>query len=290
MAKIIPIFIFLFVAMGCKSSVPKADTIDKGKTPLDLFYGMSDWYDHKETYTDSILDNIPGLYHQEFRAVLSIPEDSVRYLNSLGVYVDEDYPSIAVRKNVLSHLDSLICLGISYDIEDDLSHDLSKIESTEEFLDVWKDFYDNLKEKADSENQHSSFREIPGTRVCVVSHKVASGNDRATYLMESSYDYHGSSGCPGEADYITYNISSGKPLSIDEVLKLYPVSNLEDKLRKAYIEAAKKNNFEPLESMTGQQLLQDADGAAIINEGLLIYYKPYKIGSGAEGQYNLILK
>ena len=107
--------------------------------------------------------------------------------------------------------------------------------------------------------------------------------------MESSVDYHGSNGCPSEADYLTYEISSGDPLSIQEVLALYPVSNLMQKLRDAYVAAAKERNFEPSDSMTGEKLLQEADGAAIINEGLLIYYKPYKIGCGAEGQYNLVI-
>ena len=287
MNRINKILILSILTIGFIACASKQNNFNGEKTPLGLFYGMTDWYDKKEAYQDSVFDNIPGIRHQEFYTDLSIPEDSVRYRNSLGIYIDEEYPTKAVRERVFAFMDSIICQGLSYDIEkDSLSHDLSQLETADDFLNIWKAFYDNTG-NVESETLH--LPEIRGTRVCVVSHKVATKNNYATYLMESSVDYHGSNGCPSEADYLTYEISSGKPLSIQEVLAIYPVSNLMQKLRDAYVNAAKERNFEPSDSMTGEKLLQEADGTAIINEGLLIYYKPYKIGCGAEGQYNLVI-
>lgn len=45
----------------------------------------------------------------------------------------------------------------------------------------------------------------------------------------------------------------------------------------------------PIEKITGKKLLEEADGVAIIDEGLLIYYTPDKIDVRAACQYNLIL-
>lgn len=287
MRRIIPLFLITFLSFGCKSNRSNVEFADSEKTPLGLYYGMTDWYDQKVIYHDSVFDNIPGIRHQEYYNDLCVPEDSVLYRNCLGIYIDEEYPTKEIRENVFAFTDSIICNALSYHIDEDrLTHDLSQLETVEDFLNIWKPLYDHTG-NVEFETPHLS--EIKGIRVCVVSHKVATKNNYATYLMESSVDYHGSSGCPSEADYVTYDISSGNPLSIQEVLALYPVSDLEQKIRDAYVKAAEAVGFEPSDIMTGEKLLQEADGAAIINEGLLIYYRPYKIGCGAEGQYNLVL-
>lgn len=288
MGRGLPLLLLLLVSIACKSNVSNRENAEGEKTPLDLFYGMEDWYERKESFQDSVLDKIPGLRHQEYITDLCIPEESMRCRNSLGIYIDEEYPSKAVRERVFASLDSLTCQYLSYNIDEDrLAHDLSSIETTDDFLNIWKVFYDNVG-SVNSGNSH--FPEVIGTRVCVVAHKVYENNGYATYLMECSYDYHGTCGCPSEADYITYDIKTGNPLSIEEVLKLYPVSNLKRKIWDAYVRAAKEKGFDPSENMNEEKLLKDADGAAIINEGLLIYFKPYNIGCGAEGQYNLVVK
>ena len=35
--------------------------------------------------------------------------------------------------------------------------------------------------------------------------------------------------------------------------------------------------------------LKDCDGIAIVPEGVVVYYHPYKIGCGAEGQFNSLI-
>ena len=42
-------------------------------------------------------------------------------------------------------------------------------------------------------------------------------------------------------------------------------------------------------NLTGQELIDCADGCAIVNEGVMLYYRPYSVGCGAAGEYNLIL-
>ena len=260
------------------------------KTPLELFYGMADWYDDRDTFSDPVLDNIPGLLHKELYFGVCDAEDSIRYPLSVGIYLDEMFPSDAVRNNVLLRMDSIISQLYSVIDNNERSFDFSLIKSGGEYLDMWQSFFDfRYGKNADVTEYASNFPLVPGIRLCIVVHQVASEENYATYLMESTADYHISNGCPSAADYITYDIHSGKELSIDEILKIYPVSNLEEKLRQAYEKAAKEKDFEPKDYLTGENLLQGADGAAIINEGLLIYFKPYEIGSGAEGQYNLII-
>lgn len=288
MSKIFPIIILFLISCSIKNADYISQTIEGEKTPLDLYYGMADWYNEKPNYSDSILDNIPGLQHKEFLTDICIPEDSIFYRNSLGIYLDKDFPSLAVRRSVFTGLDTMICQGISYEIEmEKLSHDLSQVESTDDFFNIWAKYYDNNQDT--TKYNKGGFLNTRGVRVCVVAHKVASSKDWATYMMESTVDYHYSSGCNSEADYFTFDIATGRPLSIEEVLKIYPIENLRDKLKEAYLISAKERTDYPNSSITGEQLLHEADGAAIINEGLLIYFKPYKIGCGAEDQYNLIL-
>ena len=78
-------------------------------------------------------------------------------------------------------------------------------------------------------------------------------------------------------------------LTIPDVMAQYNRSDIEPLLADAYkSEAALRDILD--DRYSGEELIDQANGVAIINEGILFYFHPYTIGGGYEGQYNLIIK
>ncbi len=55
-----------------------------------------------------------------------------------------------------------------------------------------------------------------------------------------------------------------------------------------YCKEAATKGFTPGD-ITGEYLIEKANGIALVNERILFFFHPYNIGCGAEGQYNLII-
>ena len=103
-----------------------------------------------------------------------------------------------------------------------------------------------------------------------------------------SVDYHSSCGCPSSADYYTINKQSGEIFNLSKFLAQFKRSDITALIRREYENEAKAKGFTP-SNFTGSELLDKANGIAKINEGMILYFHPYNIGCGAEGQYNLVL-
>lgn len=128
-------------------------------------------------------------------------------------------------------------------------------------------------------------------RVCIVTHKVFENDSLVTYIVESSVDYNGSSGCPSSASYYTYRKSDGYLFTTADLTAGYTENQLEDVLDQVYDDLMKSRGREYTHEVLSNNVLSTRmDGCAIIEEGLLVYYHPYNIGGSAEGQYNLIIK
>jgi len=124
-----------------------------------------------------------------------------------------------------------------------------------------------------------------------VAHKIYDQGDQATYLVEMSWSYNGSNGCTSKANFYTINKETGEILTVDDLVKKYGEPTLTDKLWSAYqAEQSKRGYKNGQTSVSQNEILSKADGCAIINEGLMFYYLPYHIGSGADGEYNLVLQ
>ncbi len=74
-------------------------------------------------------------------------------------------------------------------------------------------------------------------------------------------------------------------LASDTLSGTLPITAL---IRREYENEAKAKGFTP-SNFTESELLDKANGIAKINEGMILYFHPYNIGCGAEGQYNLVL-
>ena len=126
--------------------------------------------------------------------------------------------------------------------------------------------------------------------MCIVAHRIYDKGDYASYIIEFSYDYNGSNGCPSWADYITVNKKTGRRLTADDLVKKYGYARVCKSVRDAYVKAKCERNADlELYNCTGQELISLADGCAIVDEGVMFYYRPYVVGCGAEGEFNLVL-
>lgn len=257
---------------------------------LGLFYGLEKNADGE--YMDSVLDTIPEVTHKEFSSIWYIPSDSVRFEMTLGIYLDKEYPSDAVRKTVFQKLNSIIPDGFSYDIdnrqESILKSGVNTTQSVKSFLDGWENLFNKVSKLNGYNPKFANYPMIVGSRGCAICHKIYEDSLWATYIIEMSVDYHSSCGCPSSADYYTINKRSGDILNLSESIPLskrYDVANM---IRHEYEKEAKAKGFTP-SNYAGNELIDKANGIAKLNEWMIIYFHPYNIGCGAEGQYNLIL-
>jgi len=271
-----------------ESQISIKSLMSKDYSFLDLFYGMKK--DSVGRYFDTTLDTISDLTHNEYSSIWYKPSDSVRFEMSMGIYLDNDYPTDVVKKEMLNKLNKVIPDGFLYDIDDLqgalLKKGVSAIQSINSFVDGWGKLFNRVTELNGYGSEFAHYPMTIGSRGCAVCHKIYEDSIWATYIIEMSVDYHSSCGCPSSADYYTINKDSGYILTIKDYIVRHNNTELMDLIQREYQVSAKAKGFEP---SSGEELIKKADGIALLNEGILIYFYPYNIGFGAEGQYNLII-
>lgn len=253
---------------------------------LGLFYGMDK--DAQGNYVDSILDTIPGLQKFEKSAMWSYRSDSVKYLASMGLYIDGRFPSEQIKEQMLSLADSLLRFE---DADTTQLFNLPRFSisnesaSVQTFLTTWSKTFDETS-KIRHNASDSTFMRVSDLRWCVVIHKIYEDEKFATFLAGMSFDIHGSCGCPSQSSYLTFNKQTGKKLTISDVMVKYDKKELKHILYKSYCSQsmARENGY-----VNGEILISESDGVAKIGDYYLFFYHPYKIGCGAEGQYNLFV-
>lgn len=97
-------------------------------------------------------------------------------------------------------------------------------------------------------------------------------------------------GCLSWADYFTVNKKTGQRLTTADLVEKLGYAQVSKGLRDAFVKGKQERNADiEVYNYTGQELIGLADGCAIVNEGVMVYYRPYVVGCGAEGEFNLIL-
>ncbi len=268
-------------------------------SPFDLFLGMDYDDDYSYTGSESLLHSFPGLIMQELDANwYNCVDDDVflKFRCSLGLYIDKEYPSQAVFRRVEGAIDSLLVVSFGgFDgIDSKPAYRLletNRPQNARQMLDFGSQVFDMFTEQMKATKPESAYERIPEGRLCLVGHKFYEKGDQATYLIEMSFDFNGSNGCPSMAHYLTIDKNTGKILQPENIINKYGANKLKPLLYSAYKKARAEKGFADDDSgeATPDVLLTSADGCAIINEGVLFYYLPYNIGSGAEAEYFLVL-
>lgn len=256
---------------------------------LDLFYGMERDSDLNYSFRDSILDNTSGLVGRNFYDTIYNNDDNSKARISLGIYIDERFPNSKIQSRIEEAIDTAIYSELSFwgdkfamTFSDSITY---PYKGTDDMFAEWNKHFDRLVSTMQNQRPSNEYKELASeARVAAVAHKIYEDSDWATYIVETSVDYYGSCGCPSSADYFSVNKRNGDILTLDDILKQYDSSNIGDLLIAEYQKKSGQCCY------TSTEMLQRVNGVAYTTFGLLFYFHPYNIGSGAEGQYNLIIK
>lgn len=298
MKNIIPLFIVLLIYA---SPVPLSANFDcstnsednQSELLLDLFYGM-EYDENAGTYTDTTLDTINGLKHVEICELWhdSSDETPIEYEASVGIYIDTIISPLIWEK-IEQKVDSQVIEIMSYHegIETKLRANNHKTSGVNDFIKKWQTLISAVEKNDSSTNTNKEFYKITPVRACSVIHKVYEDKDWETYLIQLSYSTHGSNGCPSYSDYISFNKHDGHALSFREAFEIYDETSITEEFSKEFSKAKVMNGYESFNNPNEFTVnWNDVSGIAFVQNGLLIYYKPYVIGGGAEGQYNINIK
>lgn len=273
---------------------------------MELHMGMDGEYvptddgDSSYRYTCSLpeLEDLEGITRQELEATWynNDGENSSTFRCTMGLYVDKEFPSQEILRQVELGLDTLLTQSFCYyedlnDLKESLS--LRKGYTPRNVQDIqqrFKQAFEQFTQLMSARQPANAYARYPEARECYVAHKIYDQGDWASYIIELSFSYNGSNGCPSWADYITVNKKTGHRLTADDIVKKYGREQVSKKLRQAFVKAKGERNADlEVYNLSGLELIDAADGCAIVNEGMMFYYRPYNVGCGAEGMFNLVL-
>lgn len=265
---------------------------------LDLFYGMESTPDDRSyELRDSLLESIPSIEKRECVDVWYHNYDNYYFQASLGMYYDKEYPTPEIKRRVSEAVDTLLINEIGYyfyHIAEDsvkLMREFFCQSDEHDMFQFGEWLFNAITPTLKNDKPVEEYWKMYASRVCMVTHKVFENDSLVTYIVESSIDYNGSCGCPSSASYYTYRKSDGYLFTTADLTVDYTGNQLEDALGQVYDDLMKSRGYEYTHEVLSNNVLSTRmDGCAIIEEGLLVYYHPYNIGVGAEGQYNLIIK
>jgi hypothetical protein len=107
-----------------------------------------------------------------------------------------------------------------------------------------------------------------------------------TFVVAGWYDW-GSCGDNTAFSYFTVDASTGKVVTYENLIDKSDEDKL-DRLLPKYL----GNGYEKwaasadrVKSNSGKKLISQMDGCALLKEGLIIFYLPYSIGCGADGEF-----
>lgn len=150
------------------------------------------------------------------------------------------------------------------------------------YLNQWQSFYNHyLNDFIICENDGK----YPTEQFGLIITDVWQNGNYYTMCVHDWYDMM-SNGCPYTTSFYTINASTGKEVSLNDIVSIKDNKRLE-KLLKGKLAWMRKQRCDfPLQKI---DFLEECTGVALVKEGLLIYFHPYTIGVGSEGQYNVVI-
>lgn len=296
-------YIYLLLALFCLPSAAQTTTNDDQVTLTELFYGMH-WDEETRRYTCSEPQfyGFTSIERMECKAIWYVGDrysDIVEvYEPSLGLYIDKEWPSEAVRRRIeeavdttlINHICTLNDYACGYDISRPFINRIRASHiptSTSEILAFAQDTF-NAYTEAYKRDFTMTYADTLQGRICIVAHKIYEDSTYATYIVEDSYSYWGGCGCPSEANYYTIDKVSGHILTASEVLASMPREEAFRQIR-GLVTANPDNYPMAFPDWTMDDFINSLSGAALVKEGYLLYYVPYSVGCAADGEPLFVL-
>ena len=152
-------------------------------------------------------------------------------------------------------------------------------EVTDFYLNQWKEGHQQFLNDPRRCEQSGKFS-TPTEQFGLIITDVWQKDGYYTMCVHSWYDAL-SCGCPYKTSYYTLNASTGKEVKVDDILLKTDFPKVERLLRGKLAWMEKEWG-----ELRDKNYLENCSGVALIKEGLLVYYCPYKI---CERQRNVII-
>lgn len=168
------------------------------------------------------------------------------------------------------------------DITDDTAVPISYV--ADFYLDQWQSHYDSyLNDRLICEK--SGAFSYPTEQTGLIITDVWQQGDNYTMCVHRWHDMM-SNGYPCTTSYYTIDSSTGKVLTLKDLVAEKDIPQIERQLKDTLAEMKQERNAPPLQDIV---FLEACSGVALIKEGLLVYYHAYTIGAGFEGEYNVVI-
>lgn len=265
---------------ACTDNKQQTDYEQAWNTPtldgMDSLYGMWGMVDAHQYDNPSAIPAIPDLYHnsvigyckadtcwaERLLLALRCPEEEV-LLQWLENHVNEECHE---------------CLnGYQFEEKVPLPH-LTHIENAKQICDH---YIKETKLRYDSKpcymnpDEHS----IPMEQNGIIITDVWQKDDICTFFESRWFDYL-SCGDNTRKSYYSVDRKTGKVLELEDLIEIADTTAFEKLIYKHL-------DHEPQAGHVG--LASVMDGCALIREGLIIYYYPYHLGCGADGQFYALI-
>lgn len=279
----------LLLTVGCVQDRGLTKDYCNRSTPMALFI---------EPENDSLLRGMDGMYHLDLDSVWYLNPDTFSFAIKIDLYIDSLIPHRKILAKFEQSLNTSLIAGLtSYWIDSVCASRLPGLQlpghpkSSMDIVRFWSSAFDYVSDVLSPRYPREKYLHAPDGKICGIVHKVYEDVDYVTYLEEYTYDFNGSCGCPSQAYFHTFNKRNGKLLDKSDIAGRFDPAELNRQLMELHIaEAAKKNIERYADSDFPFDYIEEADGCAIITEGILFYYLPYVIGGGSEEEYFLIIR
>jgi len=255
---------------------------DSTASYIPCMYGMIEQHDRKDYLDKSYFPPIPDLYFKS--CMESCPRD---YCKSKRAVLAISCPK---NSQLLRWVSNTACNFINACMTDSLdrispNHSLNSAkEICDYYIEVARSSF--KKEVSVCDHEANLPLEQHGWMIADVWHK----ENYHTFLVSSWYDWS-SCGDNTAFSYVTVDSSTGNGLVYDDFVNQSDEKKLENILLK-YLRNENGRWADDNVRVTmysKKSLLSQMDGCALLKEGLIIYYYPYTIGSGADGEFIAII-
>lgn len=256
---------------------------------VDLFFGMIGYRDR--AFQEDTLDFPPieGLVHRSAYAMCPTDTCFAEYA-VLALRCPPIQPLLDWVADTVHTFVNECPIGDGLQTYNDKEHNIPKkhLKSDQEICNYYvgqlQHVYDNWH--CTGEGDHDNMNEQAGLLIA----DCWTSADLCTFYRIDWYDWM-SCGNNVRESWWTVDAKTGKLLTLEDMILPEKLDTLSSLMMQRIINAEGKrlvdlnSNF----SIEDKDVIGLADGCALISEGLIIYFYPYNLGSGADGEYEALI-
>ena len=241
-------------------------------------YGMIDQYAKEDRIDKSFFPSIPGLYFKS--CMESCKRD---YCKSKRAVLAISCPK---KEPLLRWVSDKACNFANGCMEDSLKRIRPNfsLKSAKEICDYYIEVARTSFKTVVKDCSHEA--DLPCEQTGRLIADVWQKGNLYTFVVVGWYDW-GSCGDNTAVSYVTVDASTGKDVTYADLIAKSDAAKMEKLVLKYLSNGYEKwaEDADRVANHSGTSLLSKMDGCALLKEGLIIYYYPYTIGCGADGQF-----